>query len=92
MQDVAGRGAVEAHLPDMYPLLLHAAPDHLHDIPRLHLQRREAPAAVDGDGAGEDGVQPLHLLPVEHAEVDALPVRAAVGRGRLNTLVHVDQR
>ena len=92
MQDVAGRGAVQPHLPDMYPLLLHAAPDHLDDVPRLHLQRGEAPAAVDGDGAGEDGVQPLHLLPVEHAQADALPVRAAVSRAALDALVHVDKR
>ncbi len=76
----------------MYPLLLHAAPDHLDDVPRLHLQSGEVPAAVDGDGAGEDGVQALHLFPVKHAEVDALPVRAAVCRNRLNTLVHGEKR
>lgn len=78
MQDVAGRGSVQAHLPDMYPLLLHAATDNINDVPRLHLQSGEAPPAVDGYWAREDCVQPLHLLPVEHAEADALRVRAAV--------------
>lgn len=76
----------------MYPLLLHAASDHLDDISWLHLQGREAPSPVNWDGAREDGVQPMHLLPVEHAEVDALSVRVAVSCSALSALDHVDRR
>lgn len=89
MQDVAGRGSVQSHLPDVDALLLHAASHHLDNIPGLYLQGGEAPAAVDGDGAGEDRVQPLHLLPVEYAETHALRDRAAaVARCALTTRVH----
>lgn len=76
----------------MYPLLLHAASDYLDDISWLHLQGREAPSPVNGDGAREDGVQSLHLFPVEHAEVDAVPVRVAVSRSALSALDHADRR
>lgn len=44
---------------------------HLHDGPGPHGQRGEVASAVDGDGLAQDLVQPLHLLPCQHAE--ALP-------------------
>lgn len=41
---------------------------HLHDGSGPHGQRREVASAVDGDGLAQDLVQPLHLLPCQHAE------------------------
>ncbi|TNN86096.1 hypothetical protein EYF80_003513 [Liparis tanakae] len=45
---------------------------HLHDLPRLHRQRGEVSSAVDRDALPQDGVQPLHLIPTQHADPPAL--------------------
>ncbi len=56
----------------MDALLSQAAPHRRHDPPRLHLQRGEVSSAVDRDALGQDEVQPLDLLPAQHAEVRAV--------------------
>lgn len=52
---------------------------HLHDLPGLHGQRGEVPAAVDRDALAQDGVQPLHLIPRQHTEPPALIGGITVG-------------
>lgn len=61
--------------------LLHPTAHHFDYLPRLHLQGGEVSAAVDRDGLGEDGVQPLHLLPAEDANVAAFCVGHAAAPG-----------
>ena len=41
---------------------------HLDDVPGLHGQSGEVPAAVDRDALPQDGVQPPHLIPGQHAD------------------------
>lgn len=52
---------------------------HLDDLPGLHGQRGEVAAAVDRDALAQDGVQPLHLIPRQHAEPPALLGGITVG-------------
>lgn len=55
------------------------AQTHLDDLPRLHGQCREVPAAVDGNAFPEDGVQAAHLIPRQDAEPPTL-LRGITGR------------
>lgn len=81
---MTGGRAVQPNLAYADVPLGHSAPHGFDDVPRFHLQRGETPAAVDGDGLSQDGVQALHLLPVQHAVSAALPL--------LPLLVHVFRR
>ena len=55
------------------------AGSHLDDLPGLHGQRGEVPAAVDGDALSQDGVQAPHLIPRQHADPPTLLRRITGG-------------
>lgn len=52
---------------------------HLDDLPGLHGQRGEVPAAMDRDALAQDGVQTLHLIPRQHADPPTLITGIAGG-------------
>lgn len=60
------------------------ARSHLDDLPGLHGQRGEVSTAVDRDALPQDGVQPLHLIPRQHADPPTLPLGTTGGHGDRN--------
>lgn len=57
---------------------------YLNDLAGAHGQRWEVSSAVDGDGLPQDRVQPLHLIPRQHAEPPTVIGRITARHGDVN--------